>query len=219
MPLSSAQTRQRGRAILPVARLPGCARGRLCHNASMWLPRPREGLMEFYFFHLMPYPDLPADFYDRYDSAWVTCPNELFDARLGTDLKTRVARVLDEHVGTAPVQCPHVRRLLLEVVSRYDRLHQKDDDPLVSLLESPTEGGLTNGMMSREISPVRIFPDTTMAPWLHRLRRFQRPPRARQAPPQPAPLPLPRSAVSAACRSRSTIRIDRMRPVHPSARS
>ena len=51
--------------------------------------------MEFYFFHLMPYPDLPADFYDRYDSAWVTCPNELFDARLGTELYNRY---LDEMI-------------------------------------------------------------------------------------------------------------------------
>ena len=51
--------------------------------------------MEFYFFHLMPYPNLPADFYDRYDSAWVTCPNELFDARLGTALYNRY---LDEMI-------------------------------------------------------------------------------------------------------------------------
>jgi alkanesulfonate monooxygenase SsuD/methylene tetrahydromethanopterin reductase-like flavin-dependent oxidoreductase (luciferase family) len=51
--------------------------------------------MEFYFFHLMPYTDLPADFYDRYDSAWVTCPNELFDPRLGTELYNRY---LDEMI-------------------------------------------------------------------------------------------------------------------------
>ena len=51
--------------------------------------------MEFYFFHLMPYPKLPADFYDRYDSAWVTCPNELFDARRGTELYNRY---LDEMI-------------------------------------------------------------------------------------------------------------------------
>ena len=51
--------------------------------------------MEFYFFHLMPYPDLPADFYDRYESAWVTPPNALFDPRLGTELYNRY---LDEMI-------------------------------------------------------------------------------------------------------------------------
>lgn len=36
--------------------------------------------MRVFSFHLMPYPDLPAD----YDGpAWVTCPNELFDAEAG----------------------------------------------------------------------------------------------------------------------------------------
>src|SRR3712207_2428774 len=45
--------------------------------------------MEFYFFHLMPYPRLPADFEDRYESAWVTCPNNLYDPRFGTELYNR----------------------------------------------------------------------------------------------------------------------------------
>jgi alkanesulfonate monooxygenase SsuD/methylene tetrahydromethanopterin reductase-like flavin-dependent oxidoreductase (luciferase family) len=35
--------------------------------------------MQFVCFHLMPYPDLPADFEERYESAWLTCPNTLFD--------------------------------------------------------------------------------------------------------------------------------------------
>src|SRR5579883_3363698 len=51
--------------------------------------------MEFYFFHLMPYPYLPADFYDRYDSAWVTPPNALFDPPRGTELYNRY---LDEMI-------------------------------------------------------------------------------------------------------------------------
>jgi hypothetical protein len=28
------------------------------------------------FFHLMPYRDLPSDFEDRYESVWVTPPNQ-----------------------------------------------------------------------------------------------------------------------------------------------
>ena len=42
--------------------------------------------MRFFSFHLMPYPDLPPD----YDGpAWITCPNELFDPRLGGELYNR----------------------------------------------------------------------------------------------------------------------------------
>ena len=35
--------------------------------------------MKTSFFHLMPYQDLPADFEERYHSAWVDAPNKLFD--------------------------------------------------------------------------------------------------------------------------------------------
>ena len=34
---------------------------------------------EFYSWHFMPWPYLPADFDERYDSGWVTVPNSLFD--------------------------------------------------------------------------------------------------------------------------------------------
>jgi alkanesulfonate monooxygenase SsuD/methylene tetrahydromethanopterin reductase-like flavin-dependent oxidoreductase (luciferase family) len=48
--------------------------------------------MRFFSFHLMPYPDLPAD----YDGpAWITCPNELFDPAVGTAIYNRY---LDELV-------------------------------------------------------------------------------------------------------------------------
>ena len=37
--------------------------------------------MKFHFFHLMPYPDLPDDFRDRYHGVWVDLPApELYDA-------------------------------------------------------------------------------------------------------------------------------------------
>jgi hypothetical protein len=33
--------------------------------------------MRFFCFHLMPWAHLPEDCAERYDSAWVTCPNML----------------------------------------------------------------------------------------------------------------------------------------------
>jgi alkanesulfonate monooxygenase SsuD/methylene tetrahydromethanopterin reductase-like flavin-dependent oxidoreductase (luciferase family) len=45
--------------------------------------------VEFYFFHLMPWPYLPADFGETYSSAWVTCPNELYDPEQGHALYNR----------------------------------------------------------------------------------------------------------------------------------
>jgi alkanesulfonate monooxygenase SsuD/methylene tetrahydromethanopterin reductase-like flavin-dependent oxidoreductase (luciferase family) len=42
--------------------------------------------VKFYFFHLMSWPYLPADFAEKHDSAWVWAPNALFDPALGPDL-------------------------------------------------------------------------------------------------------------------------------------
>ena len=42
--------------------------------------------VKFYFFHLMPYPYLPADFDEKYDSPSLTFPNGHFDPKLGTEL-------------------------------------------------------------------------------------------------------------------------------------
>jgi alkanesulfonate monooxygenase SsuD/methylene tetrahydromethanopterin reductase-like flavin-dependent oxidoreductase (luciferase family) len=39
--------------------------------------------MKFHFFHLMPYPDLPRDFRDKYHSVWVDVPSSLFDPAKG----------------------------------------------------------------------------------------------------------------------------------------
>src|SRR5438093_9539683 len=35
--------------------------------------------MKFHSFHLMPYPDLPDDFAEKYRSVWVDVPGHLFD--------------------------------------------------------------------------------------------------------------------------------------------
>ena len=42
--------------------------------------------MEFYFFHLMPWPYLPADFTAHHESAWVTYSNGNFDPVRGQKL-------------------------------------------------------------------------------------------------------------------------------------
>jgi alkanesulfonate monooxygenase SsuD/methylene tetrahydromethanopterin reductase-like flavin-dependent oxidoreductase (luciferase family) len=42
--------------------------------------------MQYFFFHLMPWPYLPDDFQEKYDSAWVWLPNALYDPARGHDL-------------------------------------------------------------------------------------------------------------------------------------
>jgi alkanesulfonate monooxygenase SsuD/methylene tetrahydromethanopterin reductase-like flavin-dependent oxidoreductase (luciferase family) len=42
--------------------------------------------MRFFFFHLMSWPYLPDDFEKHYDSAWIWCPNTLFDPEKGSRL-------------------------------------------------------------------------------------------------------------------------------------
>ncbi len=45
--------------------------------------------MRFYCFHLMPWAHLPDDFAEQHDSAWVTCPNTLYDPEFGHPLYNR----------------------------------------------------------------------------------------------------------------------------------
>jgi alkanesulfonate monooxygenase SsuD/methylene tetrahydromethanopterin reductase-like flavin-dependent oxidoreductase (luciferase family) len=42
--------------------------------------------MRFFFFHLMSWPYLPDDFEKKHDSAWIWCPNTLFDPERGSKL-------------------------------------------------------------------------------------------------------------------------------------
>ena len=44
--------------------------------------------LSFHYHHMMPWPYLPDD-YDKYDSAWVTIPNELYDPAKGHELFNR----------------------------------------------------------------------------------------------------------------------------------
>jgi len=45
--------------------------------------------LQFHYFHLMPWPDLPADFDERYDSAWITLPNSIYNPDKGHFLYNR----------------------------------------------------------------------------------------------------------------------------------
>ncbi|HET8842108.1 MAG TPA: hypothetical protein VFN35_11610, partial [Ktedonobacteraceae bacterium] len=45
--------------------------------------------LTFHYFHLMPWPDLPPDFDENYDSAWVTLPNSNYDPVKGHKLYNR----------------------------------------------------------------------------------------------------------------------------------
>ncbi len=42
--------------------------------------------MKYFFFHLMSWPHLPPDFHTKYESAWITIPNSLYDPVQGHDL-------------------------------------------------------------------------------------------------------------------------------------
>jgi alkanesulfonate monooxygenase SsuD/methylene tetrahydromethanopterin reductase-like flavin-dependent oxidoreductase (luciferase family) len=42
--------------------------------------------VQFFYFHLMPWPYLPDDFDERYDSAWIWLPNTLYDPVKGHTL-------------------------------------------------------------------------------------------------------------------------------------
>ena len=52
--------------------------------------------LEFYYFHLMPYPFLPDDFNKTYDSTWVTLPNSFYDPVKGHALYNRYIDELEE---------------------------------------------------------------------------------------------------------------------------
>jgi alkanesulfonate monooxygenase SsuD/methylene tetrahydromethanopterin reductase-like flavin-dependent oxidoreductase (luciferase family) len=45
--------------------------------------------LEFYYFHLMPYPYLPENFKETYNSTWVTLPNTFYDPEKGHALYNR----------------------------------------------------------------------------------------------------------------------------------
>ncbi len=107
--------------------------------------------LQFHYFHLMPWPHLPADFDDTYDSAWVTLPNAIYDPEKGHALYNRYfdeieradkmgwdSVIVNEHhqnaYGTMPspnimaaVLTQRVKRAKIGIVGNALPLH---DDPL-----------------------------------------------------------------------------------------
>ena len=55
--------------------------------------------MKFYFFHLMPYPNMPDDYLDTYGTSWARIPNKHFDPEVGHTLYNQYLDHL-EHAET-----------------------------------------------------------------------------------------------------------------------
>jgi alkanesulfonate monooxygenase SsuD/methylene tetrahydromethanopterin reductase-like flavin-dependent oxidoreductase (luciferase family) len=56
--------------------------------------------MKFHFFHLMPWPDLPDDFQQKYRSVWVDVPSHLYDPACGHEVYNEYLDEL-EHAASA----------------------------------------------------------------------------------------------------------------------
>jgi hypothetical protein len=69
-------------------RPPACTlSGTVCATAVTAVAQARMGDgMQYFFFHLMPWPYLPDDFDQKYDSAWVWLSNALYDPAKGQQL-------------------------------------------------------------------------------------------------------------------------------------
>lgn len=129
--------------------------------------------LEFHYFHLMPWPYLPADFDEKYKSAWVTLPNSLYDPQKGHELYNRYfdeieradkfgwdSVIVNEHhqnaYGTMPspnimaaVLSQRVRRAKIGIIGNALPLH---DDPLrvaeeIAMLDVITGGRIISGFV------------------------------------------------------------------------
>ncbi len=129
--------------------------------------------LQFHYFHLMPWPYLPADFDEKYDSAWVTLPNSIYDPEKGHALYNRYfdeieradklgwdSVIVNEHhqnaYGTMPspnimaaVLTQRVRRAKIGIVGNALPLH---DDPLrvaeeLAMLDVISGGRIISGFV------------------------------------------------------------------------
>ncbi|WP_052887418.1 LLM class flavin-dependent oxidoreductase [Thermogemmatispora carboxidivorans] len=134
------------------------------------MSRPR---LTFHYFHLMPWPDLPPDFDEKYDSAWVTLPNSIYDPEKGHALYNRYFDELEradklgwdsvcvnEHhqnaYGTMPspnimaaVLTQRVKRARIGIIGNALPLH---DDPLrvaeeIAMLDVISGGRIISGFV------------------------------------------------------------------------
>ena len=129
--------------------------------------------LTFHYFHLMPWPDLPADFDEHYDSAWVTLPNSNYDPIKGHALYNRYldeieradklgwdSVIVNEHhqnaYGTMPspnimaaALTQRVKRAKIGIVGNALPLH---DDPLrvaeeIAMLDVLSGGRIISGFV------------------------------------------------------------------------
>ena len=129
--------------------------------------------LTFHYFHLMPWPHLPPDFEENYDSAWVTLPNKFYDPINGHALYNRYldeieradklgwdSVIVNEHhqnaYGTMPspnimaaALTQRVKRARIGIVGNALPLH---DDPLrvaeeIAMLDVLSGGRIISGFV------------------------------------------------------------------------
>ncbi len=129
--------------------------------------------LTFHYFHLMPWPYLPADFDEKYDSTWVTLPNSIYDPIKGNALYNRYldeieradklgwdSVIVNEHhqnaYGTMPspnlmaaALTQRVKRAKIGIVGNALPLH---DDPLrvaeeIAMLDVLSGGRIISGFV------------------------------------------------------------------------
>jgi len=129
--------------------------------------------LSFHYFHLMPWPYLPDDFDEKYDSAWVTLPNSIYDPERGHELYNRYFNeieradqlgwdsvIVNEHhqnaYGTMPspnimaaVLTQRIKRAKIGIVGNALPLH---DDPLrvaeeIAMLDVISGGRIISGFV------------------------------------------------------------------------
>ena len=129
--------------------------------------------LQFHYFHLMPWPYLPEDFDEKYDSAWVTLPNSIYDPVKGHTLYNRYfdemeradklgwdSVIVNEHhqnaYGTMPspnimaaVLTQRIKRAKIGIVGNALPLH---DDPLrvaeeIAMLDVISGGRIISGFV------------------------------------------------------------------------
>ncbi|GAC1656479.1 MAG: LLM class flavin-dependent oxidoreductase [Ktedonobacteraceae bacterium] len=129
--------------------------------------------LQFHYFHLMPWHYLPDDFDEKYDSAWVTLPNSIYDPIKGHELYNRYfdeleradklgwdSVIVNEHhqnaYGTMPspnlmaaVLTQRIKRARIGIVGNALPLH---DDPLrvaeeIAMLDVISGGRIISGFV------------------------------------------------------------------------
>lgn len=129
--------------------------------------------LSFHYFHLMPWPYLPDDFDEKYDSSWVTLPNSIYDPQKGHEVYNRYfdeieradklgwdSVIVNEHhqnaYGTMPspnimaaVLTQRIKRAKIGIIGNALPLH---DDPLrvaeeIAMLDVISGGRIISGFV------------------------------------------------------------------------